>query len=240
MRLSLAIAALLSLVAARAEAICAAELLTTAERSLVSILDAVNDIGRSAYDATMPGDAITFRRDEEGEWRANVPPAMLRRADANCDLVGNVEEAAAFYGPSLDLTNVRVLAGKPVMESTFAYHDRVKIGSGEDTCPSTSTLVHELAHVWQYQHGQWQASMGLVDQARYLWTDVYALQPERVIAAANAGRPIQFFIRERQAELFETMWRIKSGRSVYDLEYDRAVRTLIGPALRAPPTRGTR
>lgn len=80
--------------------------------------------------------------------------------------------------------------------------------------------------------------MGLVDQTRYLWTDVYALEPQRVIAAARAGRPIQFFIRERQAEIFETAWQIKSGRGQpLDPEYERAVLTLVEPALRARPTR---
>ena len=106
-----------------------------------------------------------------------------------------------------------MVAGQPVLDMSFAFHDRVKLGRNADPCPSVTTLVHEFAHVWQYQHGQWQATMGLVDQTRYLWTDVYALQPERVIAAAREGRPIHSFIRERQAELFETAWLIKSGRA---------------------------
>ena len=239
MRPFFAIAAVLvTLQSARAEAACDGDWRTTAERSLVSIIEVANDLGRAAYDAAMPGDAITFRR-EGGRWRANVPRAVLRRAGADCDLVAKVEEAAAFYGPSLDLRNVRVLSGAPVMEASFAYHDRVKLGDVEGTCPATTTLVHELAHVWQYQHGQWQATMGLVDQTRYLWTDVYALQPERVIAAARAGRPIHSFIRERQAELFETAWRIRSGRAEpLDPEYERAVLALVEPALRARPTWG--
>lgn len=226
---------------AGAEAACVRDPMTTAERSLASIFGALDDLGRAAYDAAMPGDAITFRR-ANGRWRANVPPHMLRRARANgCDIVANVEEAAAFYGPSLDLSGVRILAGGPVMEESFAFHDRVKIGADADACPPTRLLVHELAHVWQYQHGQWQATMGLADQTRYFWTDVYALQPDRVIAAARAGRPISSFIRERQAELFETAWLIRTGRApTLDPAYARAVLALVEPARRAPPTWGVR
>lgn len=224
-----------------AEAACGPEAMTTSERSFASILGLVDDVTRVAYDAAMPGEDITFRF-EGGRWRANVPPVALRRARANgCDLVGNLERAAAFYGPSLDLRDVRVVAGSPVMEKSFAYHDRVKLGRDADPCPSATTMVHELAHVWQYQHGQWQAVMGLVDQTRHMWTDVYALEPERVIAAAREGRPIHYFIRERQAELFETAWLIKNGGGKsLDPEYARAVLALVEPALQTRPTWGTR
>src|SRR5688572_6333504 len=107
MRLASVMAALLVTVfSARAEATgCDSVPTTIGERSLAAIFDALDDLGRAAYDAAMPGDVITFHR-EGGRWRASVPPAALRRARAKgCDLVGNIEDAAAFYGPSVDLSD---------------------------------------------------------------------------------------------------------------------------------------
>lgn len=211
--------------------------MTMAETALMSLFDAIDDVGRAAYDAAMPGDEISFVH-RNGRWRAVVPAAAARRARANgCDLSASLEEAAAFYGPSIDFANVRVLIGSPLMASSFVFHNRVKIGTPDDPCPSTRTLVHELAHVWQHQHGQWQATLGLADQIRNHWTDVYALSPNRVIAAAREGRRIDYFIRERQAELFATAWEIESGRAgPINAEYARAVRALVDPARRSPPT----
>ena len=212
--------------------------MTTAERTLEAIFDAIDDAGRLLYDAAMPGDEISFQRGRDGRWHARVPRAAAARARANeCDLAAKLDEAAAFYGPSIDFSEVRVLVGDPLMDSSFVFHDRVKIGKKGDPCPSTRTLVHEFAHVWQHQHGQWQASLGLVDQVRNHWIDAYALEPRRVIRAARDGRSIDFFIRERQAELFATAWEIETGRAgPLDPEYVAAVKTLVGPALRKPPT----
>lgn len=210
--------------------------MTTGERTLFSIFRAVDELGRRTYDSTIPGDVITFRRDG-GRWRAIVPRAAAARARANgCDLAERIEDAAAFFGPSVDFANVRVIVGEPVMESSFVFHQRVKIGSDAAECPSRSTLVHEFAHVWQYQHGQWQATMGLVDQLRNHWIDVYSLDSTRIVAAAREGRSIDFFIRERQAELFVIAWEMQQGGQIpLDPEYARAVRSLVGPALSRRP-----
>ena len=210
--------------------------MTTGERALVSLFRAVDDIGRRTYDLTMPGEVITFRRDGS-RWRAVVPPALQQRALRNgCDLAKNLEETAAFFGPSVDFSDVRVLVGDPVMEKSFVMHQRVKIGADAGVCPSRSTLVHEFSHVWQYQHGQWQATMGIVDQLRNKWIDVYSVDRDRTVQAAREGRTIDFFIRERQAELFEIAWKMEhGGAGPLDPEYAAAVRALVGPALRRPP-----
>lgn len=216
---------------------CVADPMTTGERALSAIFHAVDELGRRAYDAAMPGEVVTFRR-VDGRWRAILPRALAQRAQAKgCDLEDRLSDAAAFYGDSVDFTRVRVLVGDPVMEKSFVFHQRVKIGGDADECPARRTLVHEFGHVWQYQHGQWQATMGLIDQIRHLRQDVYELDAQRVIDAAREGRTIDWFIREKQAELFEHAWHLRvHGDVPFDPEYAAAVRKLTGPALAQRPT----
>lgn len=80
----------------------------------------------------------------------------------------------------------------------------------------TAWLMHELTHVWQYQHYGW----------RYLFQALWAIlryggqayhlgSPETLIQARQAGAKFKDFNREQQGELARGYYvRLKQGKDV--------------------------
>lgn len=115
--------------------------------------------------------------------------------------------------------------------STLCLHGDVFVARGIEV-PSVHLLVHEFGHVWEWQHGQWQVTLGAVEQLRHLLgTNVYDYGgPAGLRAAVEAGRTLESFNREQQAEIFADDWAAK--RAARDDRYAHDLATLTAPALR--------
>ncbi len=154
-----------------------------------------------------------------------------------CDFAGALAEAAAYYGASVDFTRVRVSFEPTLLGQSWTSHNHVRIGGAwlehSDGCPPASHYVHELGHVWEHQHGQGQLARGAVDQLMNLVTDVYDFGgPDGVRAAVAAGRRLDSFNLEQQAEIFATDFVM---RTYPDDPYALDLAALTRPALAASP-----
>jgi hypothetical protein len=135
--------------------------------------------------------------------------------------------AAEYFGPSLDVSKVRVKASRVVLGPpgtgwTCNNVVRFKRPRREADLPSHSTFVHELAHVWQHQSGQAQLLRGLVEQiGRLLGRDPYDFGgPEGLRSIAALMR----LKKESQAEVVREHWRSRQG-----FEADRKGRSFSTP-----------
>ena len=141
-----------------------------------------------------------------------------------------VVRAGRFYGPSIDFSGVtvqltRVAIGRRpwtanntirlVAETPEESSNRASGAAGErghnlpgGAGTAVATLVHELAHVWQYQNGNLQLWRGVIDQANYwLGRNPYDYGGAAGIrAAVTAGRPLTSFSNESQAQILQDYW----------------------------------
>jgi hypothetical protein len=114
--------------------------------------------------------------------------------------------AARFYGPSIDFAQVTVrvsrvaLGGRP-----WTAGNTIRLA---DSATSQATVIHELAHVWQYQSGNLQLLRGLIEQIGYqLGRNPYDYGGAAgVRAAVSAGTPLTSFRNECQAQIVEDYW----------------------------------
>jgi hypothetical protein len=131
-----------------------------------------------------------------------------------CPLEDWLDDAALFFGPSLDLSKVTIKAsrfvfGPPGTGWTCNTVVRFKRPRSADELPSQSTLVHELAHVWQHQSGQAQLLKGIVEQAgRILGRDPYDFGGHQGAKGASALAGLR---KEAQAEIVRELWRSGHG-----------------------------
>jgi hypothetical protein len=127
-----------------------------------------------------------------------------------------LERAATFYGPSVDLSRVRfrsswLVLGRPGTAWTCNDVVRFKRPRAEGELPSESTLIHELAHVWQHQSGQAQLLKGLVEQVgRLLGKDPYDFGGPDGVRRATA---LTAFTKEGQAQVVTELWRSQNGHA---------------------------
>jgi hypothetical protein len=147
-----------------------------------------------------------------------------------CPVEDWLEDAALFFGPSLDLSNVTVKASRFVFGPagtgwTCNTVVRFKQASTPGDLPSQSTFIHELAHVWQHQSGQAQLLKGIVEQtAKLLGRDPYDFGgPE----GAKAASKLTGLRKEAQAEIVRELWRSGHG-----FEADRKGRGFSTPGYR--------
>jgi hypothetical protein len=131
-----------------------------------------------------------------------------------CPIERWLEDAAEFFGPSLELSRVRVKASRYVFGPsgtgwTCNTVVRFKRPRREEDLPSQSTFIHELAHVWQHQSGQAQLLKGLLEQVgRILGRDPYDFGgPE----GARSARALTGLRKEAQAEIVRELWRSQNG-----------------------------
>jgi hypothetical protein len=131
-----------------------------------------------------------------------------------CPIDRWLERAASFFGPSLDLSRVRVrgswlVLGPPRTAWTCSDVVRFKRPRAVDELPSESTLIHELAHVWEHQSGQAQLLKGFVEQVgRLLGGDPYDFGgPDGVRRATS----LTSFTKEGQAQIVTELWRSRNG-----------------------------
>jgi Domain of unknown function (DUF4157) len=122
-----------------------------------------------------------------------------------------LRDAEAFYGPAVDLSRVTIKSSRAVAGPAWTCNDVIRFKRPREAqgLPSQSTLIHELAHVWQHQRGGMQLLRGLVEQTgRRLGRDPYDYGgPERL----RTARHILEFRNEGQAEIVMELWRSQHG-----------------------------
>ena len=122
--------------------------------------------------------------------------------------------AAEFYGPAIDLRRVRVKESWAVGGSGgtgWTCNDVVRFKRAHlaKDLPDESTLIHELAHVWEHQSGQAQLLKGMVEQtSRVFGRDPYDFGGP---AGAHAGAKLTDFKKEGQAEIIRDYWMSQHG-----------------------------
>lgn len=133
--------------------------------------------------------------------------------------------AREVFGTSLDLDTVRIVT-TPLAAAPTTLGDYIRTSSSM----STATLIHELTHVWQYQHGgaayisdslchqvaAWAATGSR--NAAYDLTDV-----------VRSGRPFSEYTAEQQAMIVETFYADPARRT------DAVYQTLIDEVRQRPP-----
>jgi hypothetical protein len=131
-----------------------------------------------------------------------------------CPLDQWLARAATFYGAAVDLPKVRVrgswaVGGPPGTGWTCNNVVRFKRPRRVADLPDESTLIHELAHVWEHQSGQAQLLRGLVEQvSRVFRKDPYDFGgPD----GAKAGARLTDFKKEGQAEIIRNYWLSAHG-----------------------------
>jgi hypothetical protein len=160
-----------------------------------------------------------FRGGGAHEVVASCGEQQMRFPIVVCEVDAWLSRAGSFFGPSVDLARVRVLASRWVWGSAgtaWTCNDtiRFKRPVGAEDLPRESTLIHELGHVWEHRSGQAQLLMGIVEQVgRVFGRDPYDYGgPEGL----RAARSLTSFSKESQAQIVTELWRARHGS-----EHDR-------------------
>src|SRR5262245_52533864 len=100
---------------------------------------------------------------------ASSPGGTIEFPVTICPADAWLRDAASFFGPSVDLSLVRVRPSRFVVGPsgtgwTCGDVIRFKRPSHPEDLPDEATLVHELTHVWEHQSGQAQLLAGLKEQ----------------------------------------------------------------------------
>jgi hypothetical protein len=184
------------------------------------------DIGWSGGGSPTEATGKTFRT---SFGRAGKHTVRVACGDASAEFVVTVcpiadwmTEAEEFYGPSVDLSGVRVrssrvVLGRPGTGFTCNRVIRFKRPRSEDDLPSSSTLVHELGHVWEHQDGRAQLLRGFVEQVgrQFGRRDPYDYGGPAGVAATTDLTSLKL---ESQAQIIQELWRARHGASVDRLE----------------------
>lgn len=131
-----------------------------------------------------------------------------------CPIDAWLDDARSFYGPSLEISTIsvkssRLVLGPPRTGWTCNNVIRFKHPRHVEGLPRQSTLIHELAHVWQHQSGRLQVLKGLVEQAaRLLGRDPYDYGGP---AGLRATAHITSLSNESQAQVITEYWRSQRG-----------------------------
>ncbi len=127
--------------------------------------------------------------------------------------------ARIFYGPSIDFAPVsvrssRAVAGPPSTAWTCNNVIRFKRPSESADLPYESTLIHELAHVWESQHGEAQLLAGVAEQVgRWFGRDPYDYGGPMGV---HATRRLEDLRKESQARVVTELWRSAHGHATDD------------------------
>jgi hypothetical protein len=133
-----------------------------------------------------------------------------------CPLDEWLTRAEGFFGPSLDLSRVRVttspwVIGPPGSGWTCNNVVRFKRPTRAEELPSEATLIHELAHVWEHRGGQAQVLTGLLEQVRWRFgRDPYDFGGP---AGLRDATELRRFSKEGQAQILTELWKATNGHS---------------------------
>jgi hypothetical protein len=121
------------------------------------------------------------------------------------DLDEMLAGAVRFYGPSIDFSQVTVARSRVALgRRPWTANNTIRLAVAAEP----ATLIHELAHVWQYQNGNLQLLRGLVEQVNYQFgRDPYDYGGAAGVRAAVAsGSALTSFSNESQAQILEDYW----------------------------------
>jgi hypothetical protein len=155
-----------------------------------------------------------FSRGGPHEVAARSGDEILRLPVEICEVDAWLARAASFFGPSVDLSRVRVgstrLAwGPPGVGWTCNDRIRFKRPAGVEDLPHEATLIHELGHVWEHQSGQAQLLAGIVEQiGRVFGRDPYDYGGPDGLRTAGA---LTGFSKESQAQIVAELWKARHG-----------------------------
>jgi hypothetical protein len=133
---------------------------------------------------------------------------------AVCPLDTWLADARAYYGPSLDLSRVRVRSSWVVFGPTGTGWTcntvvRFKRPRRAVDLPDEPTFIHELGHVWEHQTGQAQILRGLIEQAgRAFGRDPYDFGGAEGVKRATQ---LTSFSKESQAQILMEYWMSQNG-----------------------------
>jgi hypothetical protein len=123
-------------------------------------------------------------------------------------------DAARFFGPSADLSVVRIRSSRFVIGTggtgwTCGDVIRFKRPTRPEDLPQQATVVHELTHVWEHQSGQAQLLAGVKEQLAKL----FGRDPYDFGGPAGLSRRTRLtdFPKESQAEIVMELWRSENG-----------------------------
>lgn len=131
-----------------------------------------------------------------------------------CPLQEWLEHAADFFGPTLDLGRVQVIASRWVLGSrgsawTCNTVVRFRRPIRMEDLPSEATLIHELGHVWEHRAGQAQLLFGLLEQiGRRFGRDPYDFGGPAEVREAES---LAHFSKEGQAQIISELWKAEHG-----------------------------
>lgn len=158
--------------------------------------------------------STTFERAGSHVVRARCGTASVEFDVTVCPIAEWMAEAADFYGPSLDLEGIRVTSSCLVLGrrgtgftcNQVIRFKRPRIGAD---LPSSSTLVHELGHVWEHQDGRAQLLRGFVEQVgRRFGRDPYDFGGPDGVASTTDLMTLSL---ESQAQVIQELWRARHG-----------------------------
>lgn len=122
--------------------------------------------------------------------------------------------AEGFFGPSLDLSRVKVTTSPWVLGprgSAWTCNTVVRFRrpTRAEDLPSEATLIHELAHVWEHRAGQAQVLSGLLEQVRSRFGgDPYDFGGP---AGLRDAKVLTRFSKEGQAQILTELWKAQHG-----------------------------
>jgi hypothetical protein len=131
-----------------------------------------------------------------------------------CSVDKALEEAADFYGPSVDMARVTVKASSVIVNGrpwTAGNTVRFPRPVDVESCPDLQTLIHELAHVWEHQNGQSQILSGALEQLGHLLLPGYNPYDFGGPTGVHGARRLQDYSKESQAQIIENYWRSLHG-----------------------------
>ncbi|MCG8467107.1 MAG: hypothetical protein MJB57_02725 [Gemmatimonadetes bacterium] len=134
--------------------------------------------------------------------------------------------ARSFWGDALDFGPIRFVDSRAARLTgrAFVTHNTIHWPgpSPRDPSPRTmATVVHELAHCWQYQTGRWQLTRGIVEQSLFtlLGWWLLALGGRALYDPYDYGGPTGLAVTTRlaslrleaQAAVIEDCFKLRSG-----------------------------
>ncbi len=132
-----------------------------------------------------------------------------------------LKTARQYYGASVDFSQVTVKPSAVFVGKgkgmAWACNNVVRFQKTADGSHGlyTSTLIHELGHVWEHQSGQLQLIMGIVEQvARALSFGRYDPYDYGAAAGLKQVRQFQQLSKESQAQILEEYWKATNGHRV--------------------------
>jgi hypothetical protein len=127
-----------------------------------------------------------------------------------CAIDQQLVQAAAYFGPSLDLSKVEIKGSSLVIRGRpFTVSDTIRFERGK--CPKTNEVIHELGHVWEHQNGQTQLLSGIVEQLGNSLVPGYNPYDYGGPAGVHGSKKLEDFSKESQAQIIEEYWKSQNG-----------------------------